>query len=89
MKKLQVIILLLLLVPSVSLAQAPIAPSGGRVIIEKEALQTPVEVQTKSDNKKFLYGLGAVILVVVAVLAARSLIKNNPDQPRKTVKKIK
>ena len=75
MRILKFVLIILILVPQLALAQTTPGQSGRRVIVDKEELQTPVEATEERVNKASLYSLGVVVLIIIAVLAGRSLVK--------------
>lgn len=61
-----------------TLAQLPPPnTNGSRVIIEKTEPQTQTEVIEQKVDHTLWYGLAAALLLVVAILAATSLVKKS------------
>jgi hypothetical protein len=76
MRYLKPLIFILLLVPNVMFAQG-LGEGNRRIIIDEEEIQTPSEAQESKTNRTALYGVMITFLVVVAVVGARKLLKEN------------
>jgi hypothetical protein len=78
MKIYKVTLITLLLFPHLALAQrlpdAP--PNRARIITEQTESQTPVEAAEQKVDRAVWYGLGAILLIVVAILGSWTLLRD-------------